>query len=39
VGDLAPRLLRTDILRKVAERLNKALRGGVLILEWRRYPS
>jgi hypothetical protein len=32
-------LLRTDMLRKVAERLNKPLRGGVLVLEWRRYPS
>jgi len=32
-------LLRTDMLRKGAEPLNKALRGGVLVLEWRRYPS
>ena len=32
-------LLRTDMLRKVAEPLNKALRGGVLVLEWRRYRS
>lgn len=32
-------LLQTDMLRKAAERLNKAPRGGVLVLEWRRYPS
>ena len=32
-------LLGTDMLWKVAERVNKALRGGVLVLEWRRYPS
>jgi len=33
VGILPP--LRTDMLRKLAERLNKALRGDVLVLEWR----